>query len=162
MTQRIASTTSTENDTVAFVDEVVDVVVRHRVEDGHNTSWALVTMESEASAQKALDNEVFAGKQKLVINRYKAKQAAASDGAMAKARNRQLKVQERAQEMAMAKGKGKLQKNLQANGNACQSTGIPFINRDPYICNDFRHKNDQSWLRMLYTPRINSSQQTLS
>ena len=27
MTQRIASTTSTENDTVAFVDEVVDVVV---------------------------------------------------------------------------------------------------------------------------------------
>lgn len=87
--------------------EVVDVVVRHRVEDGHNTSWALVTMESEASAQKALDNEVFAGKQKLVINPYKAKQAAASDGAMAKTRNRQLKVQERAQEMAMAKGKGK-------------------------------------------------------
>ena len=48
MTQRIASTTSTENDTVAFVDEVVDVVVA--MDNGDDGDGVLERASRSASA----------------------------------------------------------------------------------------------------------------
>ncbi len=57
--------------------------IRHRVVDGENTSWALVTMGSEEAVEQALAaDEVLAGSQPLVVTRFDPAQAAASKGAM--------------------------------------------------------------------------------
>ena len=57
--------------------------IRHRVVDGANTSWALVTMDDEAAVDRALAaDEVLAGSHPLTINRFDPEQAAASKGAM--------------------------------------------------------------------------------
>ena len=61
----------------------VQATIRHRIEDGQNTSWALVTMGDAESVDRALAApSVMAGTGKLVLNRYSKKQAAASTGAM--------------------------------------------------------------------------------
>ena len=88
----------------------VQATIRHRIQDGKNTSWALVTMADTASVDKALVRSylaiscretcfsslscggrsgqaapaVMAGSSKLVLNRFSTKQAAASTGAMGK------------------------------------------------------------------------------
>lgn len=57
--------------------------IRHRVVDGENTSWALVTMGSQAAVEQALAaDEVLAGSHPLVVTRFDPEQAAASKGAM--------------------------------------------------------------------------------
>lgn len=57
--------------------------IRHRVVNGENTSWALVTMGSEAAVIQALAaDEVLAGSHPLVVTRFDPEQAAASKGAM--------------------------------------------------------------------------------
>jgi len=64
--------------------DVIDAMIRHLVEDGKNTSWALVTLSDQYGAERALSADVMAGDRKLNINPYQAKQAAASTGAMAR------------------------------------------------------------------------------
>ena len=60
----------------------VRATIRHRVKNGQNTSWALVTMGDAESVDRALAApSVMAGTGKLVLNRYSKKQAAASTGA---------------------------------------------------------------------------------
>jgi hypothetical protein len=62
---------------------VLQATIRHREsDDGQNTSWALVTMESSAAAQAALAQPVMAGTVQLVVNPFSQTQAAASTGAM--------------------------------------------------------------------------------
>ena len=63
----------------------IQATIRHRIADGQNTSWALVTMGDLESVDRALAAPaVMAGTNKLVLNRYSKKQAAASTGAMAR------------------------------------------------------------------------------
>ena len=65
----------------------VQATIRHRIADGKNTSWALVTMGDAESVDRALSEpSVMAGTNKLVLNRFSAKQAAASTGAMKQVR----------------------------------------------------------------------------
>lgn len=57
--------------------------IRHRVADGANTSWALVTMGNAEAVDAALAaDEVLAGTQPLVVTRFDADQAATSKGGM--------------------------------------------------------------------------------
>jgi Ca2+-binding EF-hand superfamily protein len=57
--------------------------IRHRVADGANTSWALITMGNAEAVDAALAaEEVLAGTQPLVVTRFDADQAAASKGGM--------------------------------------------------------------------------------
>ena len=74
---------------------VIEVAkIRHRVQDGHNTSWALVTMGSTAAVDRALlaseSRGVFAGSQRLVLNKFSQKQASSSKGAMGEAQQTAL------------------------------------------------------------------------
>ena len=65
----------------------VQATIRHRIADGKNTSWALVTMGDAESVDRALSApSVMAGTNKLVLNRFSSKQAAASTGAMKQVR----------------------------------------------------------------------------
>lgn len=69
---------------------VIEVAkIRHRIQDGRNTSWALVTMGSAAAVDRALlaaeRSGVFAGSQRLVLTKFSQKQASISKGAMAEA-----------------------------------------------------------------------------
>jgi hypothetical protein len=63
--------------------------IRHRVADGANTSWALVTMGSSAAVDRALRASkqagVFAGSNRLVLSEFNQKQASMSKGAMGEA-----------------------------------------------------------------------------
>ena len=64
-------------------------LVRQRTDEvGNNTSWALVTMGDEASADRALAATVKNGKRALEINRYSVKRADSSTGGMAEARRK--------------------------------------------------------------------------
>jgi hypothetical protein len=63
--------------------EVLSVAVRHRIQDGANTSWALVTMANNASAELVLGGTVRAGETVLTINPFNKKAAAKSTGMMA-------------------------------------------------------------------------------
>jgi hypothetical protein len=68
-------------------DSFVRATVRHRVEAGRNTSWAIVTMSSADAAERALSAassaDLLAGDTPLHVERFSALQADASDGAMA-------------------------------------------------------------------------------
>ena len=62
----------------------VGAQIRHRIRDGENASWALVTMGDADSVDRALaEPAVMAGKTKLTLSRYSKQKAAASTGAMA-------------------------------------------------------------------------------
>lgn len=66
---------------------VIEVArVRHRIDDGKNTSWALVTMGSAAAVDRAIlaseSSGVFAGSQRLILTKFSQKQASASKGGM--------------------------------------------------------------------------------
>lgn len=60
--------------------------IRHRIEDGQNTSWALVTMGNAAAIDAILQSHaeapIFAGNTKLVLNRFSKTQAKLSTGGM--------------------------------------------------------------------------------
>jgi hypothetical protein len=62
----------------------VSATVRERVENGVDTSWALVAMENEMGVEKVLASTVMAGGHALHITRYSQKQARESSGAMAR------------------------------------------------------------------------------
>jgi hypothetical protein len=63
---------------------VVNVTVRHRIANGANTSWALVTMETAEGAEAALAAPfVMAGTNELIVTRYDRKVAKISRGGMA-------------------------------------------------------------------------------
>ena len=67
----------------AVFGHVLKVMVRHRVKDGANTSWCLVTMASSEAADAALAApEVLAGDESLRLTRYDNKQALLSKGGM--------------------------------------------------------------------------------
>ena len=63
--------------------KIADLVVHHRVQ---NTSWALVTMRTEATGKKAVkasaDGEVCTGNTVLTLNEYNKKKAWNSTGGM--------------------------------------------------------------------------------
>ena len=63
-----------------------NAMVRHRVQDGKNTSWALVTMADEAAVERALaahaKQPVMAGRQELVLTRFSKAQGESSTGGM--------------------------------------------------------------------------------
>ena len=72
--------------------EFHQATIRHRVQDGQNTSWALVTMKNAASANRALEaaasGAVMAGDTPLVVTMYSAKiMAETSDGHMERTLN---------------------------------------------------------------------------
>lgn len=60
--------------------------IRHRIDNGANTSWALVTMGDAAAVDAILKSHaeapIFAGDTKLVLNRYSKTQAKLSTGGM--------------------------------------------------------------------------------
>lgn len=64
--------------------------IRHRITDGQNTSWALVTMGNAAAVDSILQSHaeapIFAGNTKLVLNRFSQTQAKLSTGGMANVR----------------------------------------------------------------------------
>ena len=63
-----------------------NAMVRHRVQNGKNTSWALVTMADEAAVERALaahaKQPVMAGRQELVLTRFSKAQGESSTGGM--------------------------------------------------------------------------------
>jgi hypothetical protein len=60
------------------------ITIRHRMQGGENTSWALVTMGTNDSAASVLDApQVKIGKYRLAINAFSRSVAKASTGAMA-------------------------------------------------------------------------------
>ena len=63
----------------------VQATVRHRVVDGKNTSWALVTMGDADSVDRALASQPMAGDTALQLSRFSAKIASTSTGAMKRA-----------------------------------------------------------------------------
>ena len=63
----------------------VQATVRHRVVDGKNTSWALVTMGDADSVDRALASQPMAGNTALQLSRFSAKIASTSTGAMKRA-----------------------------------------------------------------------------
>ena len=59
--------------------------IRHRIIDGENTSWALVTMGDVEGVEKALAApSVMAGTSQLVLTRFDKKTAESSRGKMQK------------------------------------------------------------------------------
>ena len=69
----------------------VRATIRHRVKNGQNTSWALVTMGDAESVNRALAApRVMAGDTALVLTRVSAEKAAASTGGMAAVRQEVL------------------------------------------------------------------------
>ena len=69
----------------------VRATIRHRVQNGQNTSWALVTMGDTESLDRALAApRVMAGDTALVLTRVSAEKAAASTGGMAAVRQEVL------------------------------------------------------------------------
>jgi hypothetical protein len=69
------------------------VTIRHRITDGANTSWALVTMSDSASVDRALAApSVMAGRSELQLTRFDTKQAAASKGQMSQVSPEHLHV----------------------------------------------------------------------
>ena len=69
----------------------VRATIRHRVKNGQNTSWALVTMGDAESVARALAApRVMAGDTALVLTRVSAEKAAASTGGMAAVRQEAL------------------------------------------------------------------------
>ena len=63
-----------------------NAMIRHRVQNGKNTSWALVTMADEAAVERALaahaKQPVMAGRQELVLTRFSKAQGESSTGGM--------------------------------------------------------------------------------
>ena len=60
--------------------------IRHRIQDGQNTSWAVVTMGDASSVDRALSKPVVVGNTTLVLNRFSPERAASSTGGMVKVR----------------------------------------------------------------------------
>ena len=62
----------------------VQATVRHRIADGKNTSYAIVTMLTNEAVEAALNSEepVMAGRHPLTLTRFSAKTASESTGAM--------------------------------------------------------------------------------
>ena len=60
--------------------------IRHRISDGANTSWALVTMSDASTVDRILkshaEEPIFAGKTKLVLTRFSPTQAKLSTGGL--------------------------------------------------------------------------------
>ncbi len=60
--------------------------IRHRIDDGKNSSWALVTMGNAATVDAILQSHteapIFAGRAKLVLNRFSQTKAKLSTGGM--------------------------------------------------------------------------------
>eukprot|EP01045_Picozoa_sp_COSAG04_P025679 COSAG04_NODE_3415_length_2831_cov_8.177892_2_plen_206_part_00 len=84
----------------------VQATIRHRIADGKNTSWALVTMGDAESVDRALSApSVMAGTNNLVLNRFSSKQAAASTGAMARVQKEALRGLSGAEVKALRLGK---------------------------------------------------------
>ncbi len=83
---------SEEAITKLFADfgQVLSVLVRHRIEAGENTSWAVVTMASAEEVEAALQAHasvgIMAGETVLELNPFDVSQAHASTGAMANVR----------------------------------------------------------------------------
>ena len=71
---------------------MVEVSVRHRVEDGQNTSWALITMDSGASANNVLAAGIRAGPNTLRVERVDVGLAGASTGMMREIRSRHRSI----------------------------------------------------------------------
>ena len=62
---------------------VLGATVRHRVENGKNTSWALVAMGTAEAVDVAMNaDEITAGETPLVVNYFDRETARSSKGAM--------------------------------------------------------------------------------
>ena len=73
------------------------ILIRHRVQNGENSSWALVTMDDADAADAALSATSYTLEQttvELTVGRYNRAQAERSTGAMEAARHRALAEEE--------------------------------------------------------------------
>ena len=54
--------------------DCLQATIRHRIQDGQNTSWALVTMGDKAAVERALRSQpLFAGETELTLTRFSGK-----------------------------------------------------------------------------------------
>ena len=71
---------------------ILDATVRHRIEGGENTSWAVVTMEDAASASRVLDaaasSPIMAGSSRLRVTLFNKHLADTSTGMMSSVRRK--------------------------------------------------------------------------